>query len=219
MAQEVKNLKSQSVTSNAVIPTERIERSIFLIRGHKVMLDADLAELYGIETKLLNRAVRRNLSRFPQDFMLELTREEDHLWRASAAGLLGLAYWTSGDLEAGHRAYTECVAGLRRAGHVADTFGCAIALADIRRTQGRLTEAMRTYEHTLQLAPSPPGGPVLRGTADMYVGMSEICRERNDLQAATELLERSQELGEHIARSRAHSHPDADFPCPLGHRN
>jgi hypothetical protein len=76
VAPEVKNLKSQSVTSNAVIPTERIERSIFLIRGQKVMLDADLAELYGIETKLLNRAVRRNLSRFPQDFMLELTREE-----------------------------------------------------------------------------------------------------------------------------------------------
>ena len=76
MAQEVENLKSQIVTSNAVIPTERIERSIFLIRGQKVMLDADLAELYGIETKLLNRAVRRNLSRFPQDFMLELTREE-----------------------------------------------------------------------------------------------------------------------------------------------
>ena len=69
-------MKSQIVTSNAVIPTERIERSIFLIRGQKVMLDADLAELYGIETKLLNRAVRRNLSRFPQDFMLELTREE-----------------------------------------------------------------------------------------------------------------------------------------------
>ena len=129
---------------------------------------------------------------------LKLTREEDHLWRASAAGLLGLAYWTSGDLGAGHRAYTECVAGLRRAGHVADTFGCAIALADIRRTQGRLTEAMRTYEHTLQLAPSSPGGPVLRGTADMYVGMSEIHREHDDLPAATQDLLRSQELGEHI---------------------
>src|SRR5689334_12109661 len=88
------------------------------------------------------------------------------------------------------------MAGLRRAGHIADTFGCAIALADIRRTQGRLGEAMRTYEQALQRA-SQPGGPVLRGTADMYVGMSEISRERDDLPAATQLLLRSHELGEH----------------------
>jgi hypothetical protein len=88
------------------------------------------------------------------------------------------------------------MAGLRRAGHIADTFGCAIALADIRRTQGRLGEAMRTYEQALQRA-SQPGGPVLRGTADMYVGMSELHRERDDLPAATQQLLRSQELGEH----------------------
>jgi LuxR family maltose regulon positive regulatory protein len=128
---------------------------------------------------------------------LGLTGDEDRLWRASAAALLGLANWTSGDLEAGHRAYTECVAGLRRAGHVADTFGCAIALADIRRTQGRLVEAMRTYEQTLHLA-APHGGSALRGTADMYVGMSEIHREHGDLPAAIGDLLRSQELGDHL---------------------
>jgi LuxR family transcriptional regulator, maltose regulon positive regulatory protein len=127
----------------------------------------------------------------------ELSPEEEHLGRASAAGLLGLALWASGDLEAGYSAYAECMAGLRRAGHIADTFGCAIALADIRLAQGRLGEAMRTYEQALQRA-SEPGGPVLRGTADMYVGLSEIHRERNDLQAATQSLLRSQELGEHI---------------------
>ena len=128
---------------------------------------------------------------------LELSPEEDHLRRASASGLWGLASWTSGDLQEGHRAYADCMAGLRRVGHVADTFGCAIAMADIRRTQGRLGDAMRTYEQALQLA-SEQGGPVLRGTADMYVGMSELHREHNDLAAATELLLRSQELGEHI---------------------
>jgi LuxR family maltose regulon positive regulatory protein len=127
----------------------------------------------------------------------ELSPEEEHLGRASAAGLLGLALWASGDLEAGYSAYAECMAGLRRAGHIADTFGCAIALADIRLAQGRLGEAMRTYEQALQRA-SDPGGPVLRGTADMYVGLSEIHRERNDLHAATQSLLRSQELGEHI---------------------
>ena len=60
----------------SVIPQETVERKIFLIRGHKVMLDRDLAELYGVETRVLNQAVRRNRERFPEDFMLTLTREE-----------------------------------------------------------------------------------------------------------------------------------------------
>ena len=127
---------------------------------------------------------------------IELALDDDHLCRASAAGLLGLVYWGSGDLEAGHRAYSACVEGLRRTGFIADILGCSIALADIRKTQGRLGEALRTYEQALRLA-GEQGGPVLRGTADMYVGMSEIARERDDLPAATQLLQRSQELGEH----------------------
>jgi LuxR family maltose regulon positive regulatory protein len=127
---------------------------------------------------------------------LELASDDDHLCRASAAALLGLVYWGSGDLEAGHRAYSACVAGLARAGFVADILGCSIALADIRITQGRLGEALRTYEQALQLGPEQ-GESVLRGTADMFVGMSEIARERDDLRAATQLLLRSQELGEH----------------------
>ena len=127
---------------------------------------------------------------------LELAPGDDHLCRAGASGMLGLASWASGDLEAGHSAYAECMTGLRRAGHIADTFGCAIALADIRLVQGRLGEAMRTYEQALQRVPEQ-GGPVLRGTADMYVGMSGIHRERNDLHAAAQQLLRSQELGEH----------------------
>jgi LuxR family maltose regulon positive regulatory protein len=110
---------------------------------------------------------------------------------------LGLASWTTGDLEAGYQAYAECVDGLRRVGHTSDIFGCSIALADIRRTQGRLRDAMRIYEHALQLA-DDQDGPVVRGTSDMYVGMSELYRERDDLQTATELLVRSQELGEHV---------------------
>jgi LuxR family maltose regulon positive regulatory protein len=115
---------------------------------------------------------------------------------------MGLAFWGGGDLEAGHRAYAECMAGLRRAGHVADTFGCAIALADIRIAQGRLGDALRTYEQALKLSLGQralrQGGPVLRGTADMYVGMSEIHREHDDLPAAARCLVRSQELGEHL---------------------
>ena len=58
------------------IPTERIEKAIILIRDQKVMIDRDLAELYGVETRVLNQAVRRNKKRFPPDFMFPLTREE-----------------------------------------------------------------------------------------------------------------------------------------------
>lgn len=58
------------------IPPEIIESKIFLIRGKKVMLDRDLAELYEVETRVLNQAVRRNIKRFPEEFMFSLTREE-----------------------------------------------------------------------------------------------------------------------------------------------
>ncbi|MGA2742003.1 MAG: ORF6N domain-containing protein [Bryobacteraceae bacterium] len=57
-------------------PVEPIERRIFLVRGLKIMLDSDLAELYQVETKALNRAVKRNLDRFPEDFMFQLVDEE-----------------------------------------------------------------------------------------------------------------------------------------------
>lgn len=59
-----------------LLPIERIERLILLIRGHKVMLDADLAELYGVETRVLVQAVKRNLNRFPKDFMFQLSDDE-----------------------------------------------------------------------------------------------------------------------------------------------
>jgi hypothetical protein len=58
------------------MPIERIDRAILVIRGHKVMLDADLANLYGVEPKVLNQAVKRNIVRFPADFMFQLTAEE-----------------------------------------------------------------------------------------------------------------------------------------------
>ena len=62
--------------SKSLIPTERIEKSILLIRGKKVMLDADLAELYAVKTKNLVKAVKRNIGRFPTDFMFQLTKQE-----------------------------------------------------------------------------------------------------------------------------------------------
>ncbi len=66
-------------TSLSTVPSEAIISKIFLIRGKKVMLDKDLAELYGVQTGSLNRAVKRNLSRFPEDFMFLLSKEETRL--------------------------------------------------------------------------------------------------------------------------------------------
>ena len=62
--------------SSASIPMERVESRIFLLRGEKVILDSDLAELYAVETKALNRTTKRNRERFPEDFMFQLTPEE-----------------------------------------------------------------------------------------------------------------------------------------------
>ncbi|MFC1515784.1 ORF6N domain-containing protein [Thermodesulfobacteriota bacterium] len=64
------------------IPIERIANKIYLIRNVKVMLDRDLAELYGVETKVLKQAVRRNIDRFPRDFMFELTKGENQSLRS-----------------------------------------------------------------------------------------------------------------------------------------
>jgi hypothetical protein len=61
---------------DSIISVEQIERKIYFIRGYKVMLDRELAGLYGVETRVLNQAVRRNIKRFPGDFMFSLSREE-----------------------------------------------------------------------------------------------------------------------------------------------
>ena len=67
---------------NSIIPVEQVINKIYFIRDIKVMLDRDLASLYGVETKVLKQAVRRNINRFPDDFMFELTREEMENWRS-----------------------------------------------------------------------------------------------------------------------------------------
>jgi len=67
-----------------LIPIERISEKILIIRGTKVMLDRDLAALYGVEVRTLKQAVRRNKDRFPPDFMIELTNEESHLLRSQS---------------------------------------------------------------------------------------------------------------------------------------
>lgn len=81
---------------NTQLTNKVITNKIYLIRGQKVMLDRDLAELYGVQTKVLKQAVRRNIERFPKDFMFVLTKEELEHWRSqfvtSNAINMGLRY-------------------------------------------------------------------------------------------------------------------------------
>ena len=75
-------MKNQNLLT---IPEEEIINKIYLIRGQRIMIDRDLSELYGVETKRLKEAVRRNIQRFPGDFMFELTDEEFQHWRTQFA--------------------------------------------------------------------------------------------------------------------------------------
>lgn len=127
---------------------------------------------------------------------LELLPEDDHLWRGAAAALLGIAHWTDGDLEAAHRSFAKGVVHQQMAGHTRFQIAGTHILADIRIAQGRLREAARTYEQSLRVA-TERGEPVW-GTANLYVGLSELHRERGDLRAAKQHLLRSKELGEHV---------------------
>src|ERR687885_1799262 len=126
---------------------------------------------------------------------LDLAPEDDHLTRGGATALMGLAAWASGDLETAYQTYARGMADVQRGGDISRTGGRAGTPGDKTRAPGGLAGAMRILQQALQLA-SEQGGAVVRGTADMYVGVSELQRERNELDAATQSLLRSQELAE-----------------------
>jgi len=87
---------TKKVIKEISVPIGKIANKIYLIREHSIMLDRDLAELYGVETKVLKQAVRRNINRFPSDFMFELTDTEFENWRSqfvtSKGDKMGLRY-------------------------------------------------------------------------------------------------------------------------------
>ena len=135
---------------------------------------------------------------------IEVLRPDDNLGHAAATALMGIASWCQGDLESAATAYAASMRRFEAEGWVADLLGCAITLADLQWTQGRLRDAERTYRDALDLAGRQPGGP-LRGTPDMHVGLGEIAVERNDLATAREQLRTSHELGDHLGMPR-HPH-------------
>ncbi len=120
-----------------LIPLERIETRIFELRGHRVMLDRDLAQLYGVATRVLNQAVKRNKDRFPDDFMFRLTREESSLVFSSRSQTV--------TLKRGHN--------VKYAPHVFTEHG-AVMLANVLRSRVALRasiQVVRAFVHLRQM--------------------------------------------------------------------
>lgn len=125
---------------------------------------------------------------------MDLTMPDDHLGRGAASGLLGLALWASGDLEAGVRAFGECSTSLRLAGNLTDALSTTMVIADMLIPLGRLQETQHAYEEALQQAIEQGNGG--QPTADLHAGVSEVFRERNLLATAIEHLTAGEVLGE-----------------------
>ena len=159
----------------SVVPVDNIERRILTIRGQPVILDSDLAELYGVETKALNQAVRRNKDRFPLDFLFQLTNEEkkkvvtdcDHLSRLKYSPYLPLAFTEHGAIMAANvlnsqRAIEVSVfvvrAFVRLRGMLATHKELARKLLELERKVGEHDEAIRSIVDAirqLMAAPAP----------------------------------------------------------------
>ncbi len=134
---------------NLPIPAERIERGIFVLRGQRVMLDADLAELYGVPTKALNQAVKRNLERFPSDFMFQLTEAEkqqvvttcDHLRKLKFSAALPYAFTEHGAIMLA--SVLNSPAAVNASIHVVRAF---LRLRMLLASHAELTKRMETLE-------------------------------------------------------------------------
>jgi LuxR family maltose regulon positive regulatory protein len=129
---------------------------------------------------------------------LELTLEDDQTRHNEATSLLGLAQYTSGDLEAAERSLADFHMNLRKAGDILTLTGITFLLADIRVALGRLHEAESIYQQTLRFV-TGAGELMPLGTTDLYRGLGELCIERGDLKAAAQHLLTSQKLGEQSA--------------------
>jgi LuxR family maltose regulon positive regulatory protein len=126
---------------------------------------------------------------------LDLLPDDDYFARGRIAVLLGLTQWASGDLKAAHQSFAGAMASFQLAGNILYAISFTFILADLRIAQGHLQEAVTTYKRSLQLA-TELGEPELEGTADLYLGLSELYREQGDQETARQYMLRSEELGE-----------------------
>ncbi len=125
---------------------------------------------------------------------LDLLPEDDHRSRGQITTLLGITYWTNGDLEKAHQTFS---AGLAAIGNMLDTIDGAFILADIKMTLGRLGDALEIYKHVLQLA-NESEKTTHSGVEFVYAGISEIYREQDHLEAAKKALTTSAKLGNEV---------------------
>lgn len=129
---------------------------------------------------------------------LTLTPEDDPIRHLQALSLLGVAQYTSGDLEAAESALADLHTNLKKSGDIMALIGITYLLADIRVALGRLHEAEYSFQQTIQLATSQRELPLV-GTSDLYRGLAELSCERGNLEAAAEYLQTAKRLGEQAA--------------------
>ncbi len=130
--------------------------------------------------------------------VLDLLPEDDYLRRGPSAALLGITHWVNGELEAAYQALNDAMTGFQKAGNIVFAISGTYGMADIKIAQGRLHEAVRIYEQSLQLA-TTQAGSILQGTADLYLGLAQLHYERGNLAVARQNLLKSEALGEQAA--------------------
>lgn len=174
-----------SAEVNEGLPVAVDENEFRRLPGAVAIYRSGLALAQGDATATLHHARRA----------LGLLDADDDYRRGAAAALEGLALWGRGDLEGAYQGYASSVASFRRSGHIADMLGCTVTLADLRLTQGRLQDALSSYETALGLALAQPS-QVRRGIPDMHVGIATILCERGELEAAATHLDQALVLGD-----------------------
>jgi LuxR family maltose regulon positive regulatory protein len=164
---------------------ERLPAQAAMYRAGLALLDGDIHATIGHGTRAVT-----------------LADPDDHLGRGAAAALIALAQWTGGHLRAAAEQYATAIAEFVAATYWPAVLGCSLGLADIQVGLGRLGAAERTLTTALDL--TRPHGPQ-RGVADVHVGLAEVRLERDERTAAAADLDRSLEVGEHLALAQ-HAH-------------
>jgi len=129
---------------------------------------------------------------------LDLLPEEEHLRRGVVAALLGLAYWANGDLEIAYQTLLDGMVSIRKGGNLLFSISGHYGMAYIRVEQGHLRKAINIYEQSLQIV-KEKGESLLMVSANLYLGLSEINRERGNLEDARQLMKKSKDVGEQAA--------------------
>ena len=135
---------------------------------------------------------------------LSLLSTDDDYERGTTAAFLGLAYWASGNVEAAHRSFAEGLMVFQKLGSIQIAVAATLILANMSMAQGRLRAAVKTCEQSLQLA-AQQSGPMLQGTPELHLALSEIRYEQGDLETAIQLLQRGETLRQQV------SLPGADY--------